>query len=587
MPKIDVNERLFYETLGAKEDFNRKEGFNAKGTGGARNWDALERLLPAAKAELDEKSNVSDSLDERTIKIELNDTNRPDLWSTVGLGRQLRLFLGSKKSDYSAILSKDGALRDYGERVVIVDEKLRDIRPFMVAFVITGKPISNAMLKDIIQTQEKLTWNFGRKRKSISMGIYRIADIKFPVNYHAVDPDKTSFVPLACDEAMTCREILTKHPKGRDFGWILKDSPLFPLLSDAKGEVLSMAPVINSNSLGQVLVGDEALMVELTGDNMENLILSANIVACDFFDEGYKIDPICCRHPYDTGYGRDIVTPFYFQKPTKASVKSINELLGSTWSGEEVESLLNRMGNSAKVLGDDVTLFPPPYRNDFLHAVDVAEDAMIAAGLESFDPIAPNDFTIGSLLPITVFSRRVKGLLVGLGFQEMIFNYVGSKKDYIDNMLLDEKKVIEIANPMSENYQFIRPEMLSSLLRAEGGSATAPFPHKTFEIGKVAFLDEAENTGTKTEQHLGFLFSQDGVSYNDAASIIRTLLYYLTDGYEVKESQDPRFILGRQANILVKGLSVGVFGEVSPRVLTNWGVNSPSVAAEINLEALL
>lgn len=593
MPKIEVNEKLFYQTLGSNN---------------IGDWDGLEKLLPYAKAELDEKSDPAEPAEDRTIKIELNDTNRPDLWSTVGLARQLRMVGGVQKSDYSAIMSKNGDLRDYGSHIVNVDEKLKNIRPFMVSFIISGKPISNAMLKDIIQTQEKLTWNFGRKRKSISMGIYRISDIEFPVSYHAVDPDKTSFTPLGCDEPMTCREILTRHPKGRDYGWILQDKPLFPLLSDARGQVLSMAPIINSNTLGQVLVGDDALMVELTGDNMDNLLLSANIVACDFFDEGYKIDPICCRHPYDTGYGRDIVCPNYFQKPTSALLADINKLLGSNFCATEVQNLLIKMGNDAKVDGDIVTLFPPPYRNDFLHAVDVAEDVMICAGLETFQPLAPCDFTIGKLLPITNLSRKVKSLMVGLGFQEMIFNYVGSKHDYIDNMCLtsdslknknepydevntnialDETKVIEIANPMSENYQFIRPEMISSLLRAESNARRAPFPHKTFEIGKVAFLDDTQNTGTNTQQHLGFLDAEENISYNDAASMIQTLLYYLCDGYEVTEGNDKRFIAGRQAIITAGGKKIGIFGEVAPQVLTNWAITTPAIAGEINIEELL
>jgi uncharacterized cupin superfamily protein len=127
---------------------------------------------------------------------------------------------------------------------------------------------------------------------------------------------------------MTCRQILTDHPKGKDFGWILQDMKKFPLLSDAKDEVLSMAPIINSATLGAVQVGDKDLMVELTGDNIENLVLSANIVACDFADQGYEIKPILVKHPYDTGLGKDIMVPYYFQPTTKTTLSAVNKLLG-------------------------------------------------------------------------------------------------------------------------------------------------------------------------------------------------------------------------------------------------------------------
>ena len=577
MPKIEVNEKLFFQAIGKKYSY-----------------DALEEVFPCAKAELDEKPDMTQSDDERVIKIELNDTNRPDLWSLNGVARQIKLHEGGKTVDYMKLMTNKGN-NDYADRVVNVDKDLKDIRPYMVAFMICGKAIDDAMLKDIIQTQEKLAWNFGRKRKSLSMGVYRVDQIKFPVNYHAVDPDKTSFVPLACEEPMTCRQILTDHPKGKDFGWILQDCKKFPLLSDAKDEILSMAPIINSATLGAVQVGDKDLMVELTGDNIENLILSANIVACDFADQGYEIKPILVKHPYDTGLGKDIMVPYYFQPTTKTTLTAVNKLLGSDFDIKKVEDALVRMGSTVLVEpvetkeGKDysITLSPAPYRNDFLHEVDIIEDVMIGCNISAFEPRTPQDFTVGRLMPLTEFSRKAKTLMVGLGYQEMIFNYVGSKKDYIDNMLIDGSKVIEIANPMSENYQFIRPEILSSLCRAESGSANAMYPHKIFEIGKVAYLKEDENTGTITRQHIGFMTAAANANFNALASEVSSLLYFLDHEYKVVETEDPRFIKGRQAGVVVNGEVIGVFGEIHPQVLENWGITTPCAAGEIDLESLI
>ena len=71
MPKIEVNEKLFWNLLGTKYN----------------DWELFEKKLTSAKAELDEKPNMEDKEDDRVIKIELNDTNRPDLWSTGGITR--------------------------------------------------------------------------------------------------------------------------------------------------------------------------------------------------------------------------------------------------------------------------------------------------------------------------------------------------------------------------------------------------------------------------------------------------------------------------------------------------------------------
>lgn len=574
MPKIEVNEKLFFSLLGEKYDYAK-----------------LEERLTCGKAELDEKPDPALPEAERTIKIELNDTNRPDLWSTAGVARQLRLHKGGAKNHYHDFFSRDGKAMDAGSRVVKVDPELKDIRPFMTAFVISGKPIDEPMLLDIIQTQEKLCWNFGRKRRSISMGVYRSANISWPVNYKAVDPDKTSFVPLACDSPMTCRQILSDHPKGKEYGWILKDAKSFPLLVDAKGEVMSMAPIINSATLGAVKVGDSDLLVEMTGTDMPSLVLATSIVACDFADAGYKILPVKVEHPYDTGFGKTITTPYYFQKSTSATLGEINKLLGSELAGGEIRDALERMGNEVEISGDTVTIWPPEYRNDFLHAVDIIEDVMMGKEISFFKPAKPRDFTIGRLSPVTLFSRKAKSLMVGLGYQEMIFNYLGSGKDFIDRMNIADapagKKVIEISNPMTENFQFVRPSILPSLLSAEAPSGNAVYPHRIFEIGKVAYCEESENTGTRTRQHLGFLSASSDANFNEAASQVASLLYYLDHEYAVAESDDPRFIRGRQASIMVKGKAVGIFGELHPQVLENWTIGTPCVAGEIDIEELL
>lgn len=575
MPKIEVNEKLFFNLLGKKYDYAK-----------------LENRLESGKAELDEKPDESLPPDQRVIKIELNDTNRPDLWSTAGIARCLRIHDGGKRADYSAFLSTKDKTCDFGNRVVNVDANIKDIRPFMTAFVISGKPIDEPMLLDIIQTQEKLCWNYGRKRRSISMGVYRSANISWPVKYQAVDPDKTSFVPLGCEEKMTCRQILSDHPKGKEYGWILKDAKMFPLLTDAKGEVMSMAPIINSATLGAVKVGDKDLLVEMTGTDMASLLLSTSIVACDFKDAGYEILPVQVNHPYETGFGKSIVTPYYFQETTSTTIKAVNKLLGSDFTEKEAIDLLAKLDVTAELKDGKIVVTPPPYRNDFLHEVDIIEDIMMGKELINFKPEKPSDFTIGRLSKLTTFSRKAKTLMVGLGYQEMIFNYLGSKRDYIDRMNIDGSKVIEISNPMTENYQFVRPSIIASLLGAESSSGNAVYPHKIFEIGKVAYLDEAENTGTKTRQSLGFVTAVSDANFNTAASEVATILHFLDHEYLVSESDDPRFIPGRQANILMKTSDgktkvVGIFGEVHPAVLENWAIAVPCFAGEIDLEDLL
>ena len=564
MPKIEVYEKSLEKYMG--RSYSEEE---------------FENLLPTAKAELDGRD-----IDEGILKIELNDTNRPDLWSTAGLGRQFNIYSTRKIPEYNFFSTKDKTM-ETDERIITVDPELQNIRPYIAAFAITGKAINDSTLKDIIQTQEKLCWNYGRKRKSIAMGVYRSDLFTYPVQYCAADPDTTKFVPLEMENKLSLNEILDQHLKGKEFGHIVSGFKKYPFLTDGKGEVLSFPPIINSDKIGAVKIGDERLFVELTGTDLRSLLLAASIIACDLSDSGYTILPVKIKYPYETEFGKEIVTPFYFQEPVSVKLDYANKLLGTKLSVKEASDAVRRMGCPVAVENQTLTVKVPEYRNDYLHSIDIVEDIMIGCGMDTFEPVMPSAFTMGRLSPEEEFARKVKDIMIGLSFQEMMYNYLGSHKDYIEKMNISGDELIQISNPMTENYEFVRNSIMPGLLSSEAVSANAVYPHNIFEIGKTAFLDNTENTGTKTANYLGLLCSDRTAGFNLINSHVSALFFYISKEYSLEELDDPRFIKGRSAAIIYKGGKSGIFGEVHPQVLENWGIQMPSTICELNLDMLL
>lgn len=565
MPKIDAPEKLFFSLLGKE-----------------MSDDELVDIFPVAKAELDghDKEN-------KVIKIELNDTNRPDLWSPAGVARALKTYETGEVKEYP-FFSKKGDMKDSGNRVIIDNESAIGIRDFSIGFACRGVKVDNDLLVNLIQSQEKLCFNFGRKRKTIAMGIYRSELIKYPVHYAAVDPDKTAFVPLGMDEKLTLREICEKHPKGKEYGYIVSSFDKFPYLFDDNGDTLSFPPVINSARIGAVEIGDSDFFIEVSGPILNDLLLAVNILACDLYDMGFEILPVRVVFNQDTPYGREITVPYYFQDTEEASIKDTEKKLGVSLTGEECVESLKKMGVKSTFKGDTITVTCPEYRNDFLHEVDVAEDIMIGRGLSTFEPEMPKDFTVGRLKPEEEFSRKVKGILVGLGFQEMMYNYLGSKKEYLDNMHMSPDNAVFILNPMSENYEVIRPSILPCLLESESVSGNAVYPHKIFECGKYTVKDPTDNSGTHTGNSVGLLVSDVNVGYNEASSIIQSLMYFLRREYTLKAVEnDPRFIPGRAAYVIYNGKRAGIFGETHPAVLESWNSGMPTIMAELDLDVLL
>jgi phenylalanyl-tRNA synthetase beta chain len=598
MPKIEVNEEIFYalaDPAGKGSCWNTKEEF--------------EEALTCAKAELDEGSDKNLPVSERVLKIELNDTNRPDLWGTAGCARQLRVYYGGKMPQYPFFSRAGNSAK--ASRKVKVEKSVQQIRPYLAGFIASGKEISDAALRDMIQTQEKLAWNFGRKRRTISMGLYRISGtegplIKWPIIYKGVDPNSVSFVPLQWETPLTLSEILKQHPKVKEYAFIQEHEPVHPLLTDSQGKLLAYPRIINSADLGAVQVGDRDVFVELTGTDIQLVTLAASIVACDLADNGFTIEPVEIEYEFDTPWGapcgRNIVYPYYFQEPVFCSLARIERFLGEKLSADECVQTLNRMGVKAEktvasekgqngpgiaMAAEGIRAWPPEYRNDYLHAADIAEDVMIGRGLATFKPERPGDSTVGRLKPITLFSRQVKELFIGMGYQEMIYNYLGSRKDLVDNMRGRGDKIIRISNPMTENYEYVRDSVIASLMASESVSGHSVYPHKIFEVGKIAYRDSSENYGSLTRQYAGFLHADRDANFNTAAGQLQTLFYYISRDYDVEETDDPRFIPGRAASIVYKGNKIGVFGEIHPEVLENWGIMVPCTAGEIDLDTLV
>jgi phenylalanyl-tRNA synthetase beta chain len=561
MPKIDVNEELFFKTLGRR--YEQAE---------------LVELLTTAKAELDDWPKG-----EGVLRIELNDTNRPDLWSTLGLARQLAIFLTGKIPSYP-FFSRPSDVKKTAERRVIVDKNMKDVRPFIASFVAEGREVTDALLREIIQSQEKLCGNYGRKRVLIAMGVSRADLVTWPVHYAGANPDSTRFIPLDFTEPMSMREIITRHPKGKEYGHIVARSPLFPLLSDGKGNVLTFPPVINSALIGGVKPGDRRLFIDLTGPDLPSVLTACAITACDFADMGFTILPVEVEYGFDTPMGRKIVTPFYFQKETVLEVAEAEKRLGDSFTPEQAASYIRKLGSTVTVEARTLRVTPAEYRNDFLHPVDAVEEIMIGRGMASFTPILPRDFTVGRISAAEEYNRKAREIMIGLGYQEMIYPYLGSKRDFIERMGTDGADAIEIGNPMTESADMVRNSIIPNLLASEAESAHAVYPHRIFEIGKVAMKDPSLDYGSRTDALLAFLFADREAGFNEVNAHVLALLYYMSLEALLTPLSDPRFIPGRAAAVNVGGRRIGMIGEIHPQCLTNWGIEMPCVVAELNLD---
>lgn len=540
----------------------------------------IEAWLQLVKGELKDHDQETGEL-----RIELQDSNRPDLWSCEGIARQIRTKLAGALPGYPFFRTKSRSIR----RLTVAPD-LHKVRPYVAACTAVGYDVTTAGLAQLIQVQEKLADIFGHKRRTVSIGLYRLPAIVFPITYALVKPDEVRFTPLGFDEKMTPREILAVHPKGVEYASILAGHDRVPLLLDTEGQVLSLPPIINSREIGEIHVGDRELLVEVTGTDLRMVLLTLNIMAVNLADRGAAIDAVEIVYPYDTEFGKTIRTPYHFGKPHSLLISSIESALGQTFDAEEIRMALVSYGYETTVSRDTVSVTLPPYRNDVMHPVDVAEDVAISRGYGSFVPIMPSEFTVGGLSRLEQVSDRIRDLMVGFGFQEMMSNLLSSRVELVDHMRLSGTPwggVVEVDNAMAQTYSTLRQSIIPSLLRIESISTRSFYPHRVFEVGEVAIPDATHDLGSRTCLSLGAAMAHAAANFSEIHSTLDLLLYYLGTSYALKPVSHPSFLDGRAGQIFVNDHPIGVIGEVHPEVLEQWQVTMPTVTFELTIDSLI
>jgi len=433
-----------------------------------RNQSQLNELLYSVKCELSGPSETGQISDDSELQLENKDTNRPDTWSSEGIARALRGYQGLEVG-----------LRRYSARKVAVeisvDKDLAKIRPFICCAVARNIKINDAIIRGFVQLQEKLDKTYGRNRKRSSIGFYDFDLITPPLHYGAAGLDQVRFVPLEWDHPLSLREILEQHPKGIEYGGIVKQYPKMPIILDSKNKVLSFPPIINSNDLGRITPETKNILVEITGTSEQTVSNALTILATCLADRGAEINSSIIHYPY--GKRHKVRTPDFNERLLKVPQEEVKTLTGLSLSRAEIVKLLRRARfDVRKEAGRYLNVRVPCYRLDILHPVDVIEDIAIAYGINRIEPRWPSDLTIGGLSPIEEFSDTIRELAVGLGFQEVLSFMMTSPEKLFEKMNRQLGRAVEVANPKVSTLTCLRSWLLPSLMDFLSNNTHVEYP---------------------------------------------------------------------------------------------------------------
>lgn len=503
---------------------------------------------------------------EEEIEIEVM-PNRPDALSQQGFIRILLAYTGKEQG-----LKKYKVNSPEKNYTVKVSSSVKSIRPYTACAIVKNLNFDDQKIREIVDIQEKLHSTLGRNRKKFAIGIYPLEKITLPIRFEARKPEEIKFVPLDMDEELNGLQILQKHPTGREYAHLLESCDKFPVFVDAKGKILSMPPIINSNETGKVGQETRDIFIECSGFDLNVLKKTINIITSSLADMGGKI------YAMNVEYDKKIQTPDFTPDKLKISLENVNKLLGLNLKERDLEKLLSKMGYAYK----NKFVYVPSWRIDVIHEVDVIEDVAIAYGYDNIKPIIPKVATIGEETFESRTERKIAEILVGLGLIE-VSSYHLLKQNEAD--LAKLKKRIELENSKTE-YKFLRSNLTIPALRIFSENKDNEYPQRIFEIGTVFNLDERGNSETGVIENENLVIACSPSNFTELKQILNYLTSMLKLKYELREENHEYLINGRAGSIFINGKKVGFIGEVHPETLRNWNLRMSVAILEISLEEI-
>ena len=516
-------------------------------------------------------SDIED-FDDEEIKVEFF-PNRPDNLSVEGVARSFKGFIGQEIGlpDYKVVPSNEE---------VSVEAEVAEIRPYIGFAKIDNVDFTGDKLKYIMDFQENLHWVIGRVRKKVAIGIHNADVVNAPFKYIATPKDANAFVPLEKDSEMTPDEILKEHDKGKDYAHLIENFDKYPLILDKDDNVLSMPPIINGE-LTKIKEDTKNIIVDVTGTDERAVNQALNIICCSFAEVGGQIKSMDVKYEDKT-----ITSPDLTPQEMNVHVSTANELIGGTdLNADDIKGLLEKARFDAEIIDENtVKAIIPAYRVDILHEVDIVENIAVQYHINSVEAKLPEINTVAYENNWFSAESTIREVMIGLGFQEIMSLMLTSEEAHYEKMNQEEKPHVQVARPITIDRTMIRTSLINSLMEFLEDNKHEDLPQKIFEIGDVLYLDDTKENKTVSSKKLAAVICHSTANFTEIKSVVTSVLSNLGYSMEIKDSQNKTFIEGRAAD--VKGMSdagsiEGFFGEVSPEVITNFTLEYPVIAFEI------
>jgi len=538
------------------------------------------------------ESKASSASDEIIYKIDVP-ANRYDLLCVEGLANSLLVFKEKiKVPSYKKVLPRK-------PQRLIIKEEVKQVREFAVAAVLRDITFTKESYDSFIDLQDKLHHNICRKRTLVSIGTHDLDTIEGPFTYTAMAPDVIKFKALNQQKEMTARELMTFYKTDnhlKHFLHIIEDKPVYPVIYDKNGVILSLPPIINGDH-SKITLDTKNVFIEVTATDLQKAKIVLDIITCCF--------SMHCKSKFSVEIAEVKLPNGEVQEYPKLPYRDetircrwANQIAGTRLRSDRMCSLLNKMCLQCTDLENgSIRCVIPPTRPDVIHACDIYEDLAIAYGYNNIREQVPECHTVAKQQPVNKLSDLMKLDIAMAGFTEAL-NFSLCSRDDVSTKLNrpnGTNRAVHIGNPKAQEFEIARTDLIPGLLKTVAANSYMPLPLKLFEIGDVVLKDDSTATRARNERRIAAINCSKTPGFEIVHGLFDRVMQLLQVkhksednlGYEVIPCTDGLFFPGRCAELHYNGKPIGKMGVVHPEVLMKFDITNPCAVMEINLEVFL
>ena len=267
----------------------------------------------------------------------------------------------------------------------------------------------------------------------------------------------------------------------------------------------------------------------------------------------------------------------------------INSFLGTKIPEEEMMEILNRLEIRTKLQNGILIIDTPTFRIDLSIKEDIVEEVARIYGYNNIPATVPYvNAPRSGRYRNQILKKKLEEYLAAEGLFESISYTFISRKD-LDKILLPEdsplRDMVEIRNPLGEDYSVMRTSTLSSIMEALNRNYVRSNAEAyLYEIGKIYLKKDGPLPEEKDVLTIG-MYGKD-LFYNLKGIVEIIAEEFVLKNVSYKRSENGFYHPGKSADILLGKKSLGTFGEVHPRVLANYNMDLPCYVLEMDLNLL-